>query len=193
MAKAKKPAKKPAKKVAKKPAKKAAPKKAAPKKSAAKKAPAPKRAKHVPKGTQSVIAYLHIEGLDDALDFYPKAFGGTEQVRLNGPDGKAMHGEIELEGCRVYMGEASPERGARSPKQLGGNSSGMMVYVANCDANIKRAVEAGCKLLMAAQDMFWGDRMGQVADPFGHTWTFATHLREPSAAEIMAAMEKMGG
>lgn len=186
MAKSKKPAKKAA-------PKKATPQKAAPKKAAAKKASAPKRAKHVPKGTQAVIAYLHIEGLDQALDFYPKAFGGTEQVRLNGPDGKAMHGEIELEGCRVYMGEADPQRGARSPKQLGGNSSGMMVYVANCDATIKRAVAAGCKLLMAAQDMFWGDRIGQVADPFGHTWSFATHLREPTAAEIMAAMEKMGG
>lgn len=182
-----------AKKKAKAAVKKAAPKKPAAKKPAPVKKQAAKKApRHVPKNTQPVVTYLYIEGVKEALDFYAKAFGAKEVFRMAMKNGVVVHAEIDLEGCRIMMGEANPQWDARSPKMLGGASSGLMTYVKDCDAVLERAVKAGCSLTRPAQDQFWGDRSGQVKDPFGHVWSFSTHKREVSPAEMAAAMEKMG-
>lgn len=177
-----------AKKTNKPTAKKAAPKKSAVKKPAAKK----KAVHHVPKGTQPLVTYLHIEGVKDALGVYAKAFGAKEVFRLALDNGIVVHAEMDLEGCRFMLGEANPEWGAKSPKMVGGASSGLMVYVKDCDAVLARAVKAGCTVTRPAEDQFWGDRTGQVVDPFGHLWSFSTHLRDVGPKEMAAAMAKMG-
>jgi len=145
-----------------------------------------------PKDIQPMVPYLHVENVAKALDFYAKALGATERVRLEIPGtGSVMHGEMLLSGNVFMLGEANRQMGSSTPKQLGGNHSGLVVYVPDADAAIERAVQAGCETTMPAADMFWGDRMGAVKDPFGHSWMLATHQREVSPAEMQQAMAEM--
>ena len=111
-------------------------------------------------------------------------------MRLPGKDGKLMHGSIAVFGASVLLVDEMPEWGVFGPKALKGSPVTIHVFVKDVDAVVARAVKAGCKVTMPVADQFWGDRYGSVEDPFGHKWSFATHLRDISADDIQAAMQK---
>ena len=140
--------------------------------------------KAVPEGYHTVTASLTVKDGAKAIDFYKKAFGDEERMRLPGPDGRLMHAELKVGDSIVMLGEEMPEMGCKAPVSVGAVSSSLYVYVPDVDAAFKRAVEAGAKALMPPADMFWGDRFGTVEDPSGHRWGLATHKEDPSPAEM---------
>jgi PhnB protein len=141
-------------------------------------------AKPIPDGFHSVTPYLIISGADKAIDFYKKAFGASELFRMPGPDGRLMHAEIKLGDSIIMIAEAFPEWG--SPAVSANNH----IYVQNADAFFATAVSAGAKALMPVQEMFWGDRFGKLADPFGQTWSVATHVKDMTPQEMAEAGKK---
>jgi PhnB protein len=149
--------------------------------------------KYIPSGYHTVNAYLTITGCAAAIEFYKKAFDATEIIRLDmGPD-TIGHAEILIGDTRVMMSDEFPEMGAKSPKTLGGSAGYLMVYTLDCDAAIAKAVTAGAKLIRPAEDQFYGDRSGQIEDPFGHRWAIHTMLEELTPDEIKARMAKQYG
>ncbi len=141
--------------------------------------------KPVPDGFHTVTAGLCIHGADRALEFYQKAFGAQVVTRVPAPDGKIMHAEIKIGDSIVFVSDEFPDMGScRSPETLKGTSSGLFLYLPNVDAAFDRAVKAGAKVLMPLADMFWGDRFGQVQDPFGHVWSLATHTEDLTPEQI---------
>jgi PhnB protein len=146
-----------------------------------------------PSGYHAVTPYLTIKGCAAAIDFYKKAFGAVEGLRLEmGPD-MIAHAEVKIGDSWIMMSDEFPDMGAISPKTLGGASGFLMIYTEDCDAMIAKAVAAGAKVLQAAKDQFYGDRTGQIEDPFGHRWGIATHLEDLSHEEVKARMAKEYG
>jgi len=143
------------------------------------------------KDRQAIIPHLVCAGAADAIEFYKKAFGAVEMMRLPGKDGRLMHGAIEIGGARVMLVDEMPEWGALSPKSLKGTPVTIHLYVDNVDAFVDRAVKAGATLKVPVADMFWGDRYGVIVDPFGHSWSVATHQRDMTVEEIQDAMKNM--
>ena len=138
-----------------------------------------KTVKPVPEGYHTVTASLCIRGADRALEFYQKAFGAQVLMRHPGTGGKIMHAEIKIGDSIVFISDEFPDMGScRAPETLSGTTSGLFLYLPNVDAAFDRAVKAGAKVLMPLADMFWGDRFGQVQDPFGHVWSLATHTED---------------
>jgi uncharacterized glyoxalase superfamily protein PhnB len=152
-------------------------KKVSRKKSRAKTA-AKKKAQPIPTGYRTVTPYLVCRGAAGAIDFYKRAFGAKEKLRMPGPDGKVAHAEIQIGDSRVMLGDEWPEMGAKSPDMLGGSAGGVFLYVKNVDAFTNKAIAAGATVVMPVQDMFWGDRYGKLKDPFGHEWSIATHKED---------------
>jgi PhnB protein len=140
--------------------------------------------KAIPEGYHTLTPSLTVKDGAKAIDFYKKAFGAEERMRLPGPDGRLMHAELKVGNSIVMLGEEMPEMGCKAPVSVGAVSSSLYVYVPDVDAAFKRAVEAGAKALMPPADMFWGDRFGTVEDPSGHRWGLATHKEDPSPAEM---------
>lgn len=142
----------------------------------------------IPPGTEGLIPHLVCDRCADAIEFYKKAFGAEEVCRMPAPDGKRlMHAEIKIGSRFVFLADDFPEYcggKSQSPKSLGGTPVTIHRYVEDCDAAIKRAQDAGATIKMPAMDMFWGDRYGVVTDPFGHSWSFATHISDPTPEEI---------
>ncbi|MET0406843.1 MAG: VOC family protein [Hyphomicrobium sp.] len=138
---------------------------------------------------QAITPHLVCGGAADAIDFYRKAFGAEEVMRLAGPNGKLMHALIRIGNANVMLVDEAPEWGSLSPLTLGGSPVTLHLYVADVDGFVDRAVKAGALLRMPVEDMFWGDRYGIVEDPFGHKWSVATHQRDMSEDEIAAAMK----
>src|SRR5687768_672783 len=149
------------------------------------------KVKPVPDGMHTVTPHLVCAGAADAIEFYKKAFDAKEEARLPGPDGRLMHGLIRIEGSAVMLVDEMPECAAFGPKTLKGSPVTLHIYVADVDAFVKRAEAAGAKVTMPPQEMFWGDRYGTLEDPFGHRWSVATHVSDPSPEEIQEAMRKM--
>ncbi|TMA79416.1 MAG: VOC family protein [Deltaproteobacteria bacterium] len=143
-------------------------------------------AKPIPPGYHAVTPYLTVRGAARAIDFYKRAFGATEQMRMPAADGeRLMHAEIRIGDSVVMLSDEFPEMGGgRSPESLGGAGGSLFLYVDDVDATFRQAVAAGGKALMPVQDMFWGDRFGRVADPFGHVWGIATHTEDLTPEEI---------
>ncbi len=139
---------------------------------------------------QTVTPHLVCAGAAEAIEFYKKAFGAEEIMRLPGAKGKLMHASIKIGDAMVMLVDELPEWGSLSPIALGGSPVTLHLYVADVDSFVERAVKAGAILRMPVEDMFWGDRYGIVEDPFGHKWSVATHKRDMSAAEIEEAMKK---
>jgi len=127
-----------------------------------------------PKYPAAAIPYLMIRGAADALDFYKKAFGAEETMRFPMPDGLIGHAEIRIEGAPVFLADESPGAGMQSPKQLGGTTVSVSVYVEDVDAFATRAERAGATVLRPVADQFYGERTVNLQDPFGHTWHFST-------------------
>lgn len=139
---------------------------------------------------QAITPHLVCAGAADAIDFYKKAFGAEEEMRLAGANGKLMHAAVRLGNARFMLVDELPEWGSSSPITLGGSPVTIHLYVADVDAFVERAVKAGAILRMPVEDMFWGDRYGIIEDPFGHKWSVATHKRDMSEREIKEAMKK---
>ena len=153
-------------------------------------------AKPIPAGYHTVTPYIAVDGAADAIEYYKQAFGAQERLRMNGPDGSIAHVELEIGDSVVMLSDPFPQSTVTPPLSLGGTSASIFLYVEDVDAVIKQAVDAGAKVEMEPQDMFWGDRFGTVVDPFGHTWSVATHVEDVSPEEMAergkAAMAAMG-
>lgn len=144
----------------------------------------------VPEGYRGPVPYLVVGDGAAAIDFYTKAFGARERVRMPGPDGSVMHAEIEIAGGRVML--SGEMQGAKSPKSLGGTPVSLFLYVRDVDSAFKQAVTAGATVKAPLMDMFWGDRWGSVTDPFGHEWQLATHVEDVAPDEMHKRMAAMG-
>jgi len=149
--------------------------------------------KRIPSGREGLIPHLVCDPCAEAIEFYKRAFGAEELSRVPSPGGqKIMHAEIQIGGRVLFLADDFPEfceGKSHSPKALGGSPVTIHRYVEDCDAAVRRASNAGATLKMPVQDMFWGDRYGVVTDPFGHTWSFATHIRDLTPDEISKGME----
>jgi PhnB protein len=151
------------------------------------------KVKAVPGGMHTVTPHLVCAGARDAIEFYKKAFNAVDEGQFAGPQGKLMHAMIRIEGSPVMLVDEMPEWGALGPKSLKGSPVTIHLYVENVDAFIQRAVAAGAKVTMPVADMFWGDRYGQLEDPFGHHWSVGTHIRDVTEEEMRQALQKAGG
>ena len=150
--------------------------------------------KPIPDGYHSVTPSLAVHDAAEAIEFYKRAFGATERVRMHGPDGKIAHAEIEIGDSVVTLADPFPQAFIRPPKELGGTSMSLLLYVEDVDAVTAQAVDAGATVTMPVDDMFWGDRYGKVADPFGHEWQIATHKEDLTPEEMAErAKEAMAG
>jgi PhnB protein len=148
--------------------------------------------KTIPEGMHSLTPHLVCDGAAAAIDFYKKAFNAVEQGRLPGPGGKLMHAAVKIGDSTLMLVDEMPEcTGALGPKKLNGSPVTIHLYVDDVDATVAQAVAAGAKVTMPVADMFWGDRYGQLEDPFGHRWSVATHQREVSREEMQSAMQDM--
>lgn len=148
----------------------------------------------IPEGYGTITPYLHVKGAAEALAFYRDAFGAEEIYRMEGPGGTVMHAEMQLGDSRFMLADEMEDWGNTSPTTLGGSSVSLMVYVEDVDAAFQRALKAGAKELMPITDHFYGDRSGQVQDPFGHRWNLSTHVEDVPPEEMdRRAKEMMGG
>jgi PhnB protein len=156
----------------------------------------PMAAKPIPDGYHSVTPYLIVRNAARALDYYKQAFGATELVRMNAPEGKIGHAEVRIGDSVVMLADEFPGWGAKSPEAYGGSPVHLMIYVEDCDAVFNRALAAGGKEIRPLKDQFYGDRSGTLDDPYGHQWTIATHKEDLSPEEMQqrseAAMKEMG-
>ena len=149
----------------------------------------------IPEGYHTATPYLAIDGAADALEYYKKAFGAKERMRMEAPGGKIGHAEIEIGDSIVMVADTFPQSSTKAPSELGGTTAGVFLYVEDVDAVVKQAVDAGATVTMEVADQFWGDRFGSIKDPFGHSWSIATHVEDvpeeemaERAKEAMAAM-----
>ena len=149
-----------------------------------------KKVSFIPKGYHSVTPYLACGDGAQAIDFYAKAFGALEVLRMPGPDGRVAHAEVRIGDSHVMLTGEYPAMDFVSPKSRGGTSVHLHVYVKDADAMIARALAAGARLVSEAKDQFYGDRMGTVEDPFGHIWHLATHKEDLSKAQMLERGEK---
>jgi PhnB protein len=167
--------------------KKASVKRAAPKK---------KVVKPIPPGYHSITAYLCIDGASAAIDFYKRAFGAKERLRMDAPGGKIGHAELVIGDSAFMLADEFPEMQFFAPKPGVGTPVNMHLYVKDVDAMFQRAIAAGAQVVRAIEDKFYGDRTGSLRDPFGHVWHLATHKEDLSMAEMKRrgeAMAKEGG
>jgi PhnB protein len=153
-------------------------------------------AQPIPQGSEGLIPSLSVDDADGAIDFYKRAFGAREHGRMEGPGGMIAHASLEIGGGRIMLADPFPQSSVRPPKELGATPVSLFMYVEDVDAAVERAVDAGATLVTPVEDMFWGDRWGMVADPYGHHWEIATHVEDLSSEEMeergRAAMAGMG-
>jgi PhnB protein len=159
-------------------------------KAATAKAPMLAKVDPIPKGMHTVTPHLVCDGAANAIEFYEKAFGATELMRMPASNGRLMHASVRIGDSNVMLVDENPQWGALGPKSLKGSTATMHLSVDDVDAWTTRAVAAGAKLTMPVKDMFWGDRYGVVEDPFGHKWAIATRIKDMTPAEMMAAVPK---
>ncbi|MBY4799867.1 VOC family protein [Burkholderia cepacia] len=144
--------------------------------------------KPIPEGMRTLTPHLICAGAAAAIDFYKRAFNASEQFRLAMPDGRLAHACLVIGDSTLMLVDEMPEHGALGPKVLKGTPVCLHLYVPDTDAAIAKAVAAGATVTIPAADMFWGDRYGQVEDPFGHRWSLATHQRDLTPEQIAEAM-----
>ena len=150
----------------------------------------------IPEGYHSLQIYLAVEDASKAIDFYKEAFGAEETIRMPGPDGKVAHAELQIGDSKLMLSDPFPHSDVRPPAERGGPTASIFMYVDDVDATFEQAQRAGAAVVSELEDMFWGDRFGTVADPFGHVWAMATHKEDLSEEEMAerskAAMAEMG-
>ncbi|MCW5600050.1 VOC family protein [Nitrosomonas sp.] len=145
--------------------------------------------KPVPDGYHTLSAYLIVRGAARAIEFYKKAFGATELMRLNLPDGKIAHGEFKIGDSIFMISDENPDWGSTSPEALGGSPVTLHLYVPDVDTTFANAIQAGAIEKMPLENQFWGDRTCQIVDPFGHYWHIATHIEDVDPSELPSRME----
>jgi PhnB protein len=144
--------------------------------------------KPIPTGYHTVTPYLIVDGAASAIDFYKKAFGAVEKLRM--PMGERIgHAELQIGDSIVMLSDEWGEMGMLSPKKRGGPTSSLMIYTENVDRAFKQATDAGATVMRPLKNEFYGDRTGTVADPFGHHWTLSTHVEDVPEAEMKKRME----
>jgi PhnB protein len=152
--------------------------------------------KPIPEGYHTATPYLAVDDAARAIEYYTRAFGAKERVRMDAPGGKIGHAELEIGDSLVMLSDPFPQASTKPPKELGGTSASVFLYVEDVDEVVKQAVDAGAKVTMEVADQFWGDRFGTVTDPFGHVWSIATHVEdvppEEMAERAKTAMAAMG-
>jgi len=148
-------------------------------------------ASKIPSGMHSVTPHLVCAGAAKAIEFYKKAFGATEEVRLPGPNGRLMHAAVKIGDSTVMLADEMPEWGSLGPTSLKGSPVTIHLYVEDADRFVERAAKAGAKVTMPVSEQFWGDRYGKIEDPFGHHWSVATHVRDVTPEDMKKAMKEM--
>jgi PhnB protein len=141
-------------------------------------------AKPVPEGYHTVTPYLAVDDAAQAIEFYKRAFGAQERMRMPMPDGKIGHAELQIGNSVIMLSDPFPQSNVKPPKEIGGTSAGVFLYVEDVDALWQQAVDAGATPTTPVEDMFWGDRFGTVTDPYGHSWQIATHKEDLTPEEI---------
>jgi PhnB protein len=149
----------------------------------------PKKVKPIPQGYHSATPYLTVSDAAGAIDFYKRAFGAHEVMRMDAPGGKIGHAEIRIGDSTIMLGDEMPGMGNQSPQTLHGTTAGIMLYVEDADKVFNQAVSAGAQVDTPLADMFWGDRYGKLKDPFGHSWAVATHKEDVAPADMQKRME----
>jgi PhnB protein len=151
--------------------------------------------KPIPEGYNTVTPYLAVGDAAAAIEYYTKVFGAKETVRMDGPEGMIAHAELDIGDSKIMLSDPFPQASTKPPKELGGTSASIFMYVEDVDAIVKKAVDAGGTITMEVQDQFWGDRYGSIMDPFGHSWSIATHVEDVPPEEMeeraKAAMAQM--
>jgi len=140
--------------------------------------------KPIPEGYHALTPYLIVDGAAAAIDFYVRAFGAVEVMRMPAPNGRIGHAEVRIGDSHLMLADEDPSMGYRGPKSGGGNAVSLLLYAEDCDAVIERAVAAGATLTRPPADQFYGDRSGGVTDPFGHSWYVSTHIRDVPEEEM---------
>jgi PhnB protein len=152
------------------------------------------KVKPVPDNYPVISPYLSIRDAAGAIEFYKKAFGARERSRTADPSGRIGHAEIDIAGGVIMLAEECPQMDFESPQKYGGTSIMIHCYVPDVDALAKQAEKAGATILRPVADQFYGDRSVSIADPYGHKWTFSTHIEDVSPEEMdRRAKEKFGG
>ena len=150
--------------------------------------------KPIPEGYNTVTPYLAVDDAAQAIEYYKKAFGAKERMRMETPDGKIGHAELEIGDSMVMLSDPFPHATTRPPKELGGTSGSVFMYVEDVDTVVKKAVDEGATITMEVADQFWGDRFGSIQDPFGHSWSIATHVEDVPPEEMAErAKQAMAG
>ena len=153
----------------------------------------PIHVKPIPDGQSALTPYLTVRDAAKAIEFYQRAFGAIEELRMAAPGGKIGHAEMKIGSGRIMLSDEYPEMDVRSPETIGGSPVMMHLYVEDVDATFAQAVAAGAKVVRPLEDQFYGDRAGKLVDPFGHSWFLATHKEDVAPEEIKRRAEKMFG
>jgi PhnB protein len=146
--------------------------------------------KPIPDGYRTVTPYMTVSNAAAAIDFYKRAFGAKEIMRMDTPQGKIGHAEIKIGDSMIMLADEMPGSGMSSPQTLGGTCTGIFLYVENVDSVFKQAESAGAKVTMPLANQFWGDRYGKLTDPFGHSWSLATHVEDVAPEEMGKRMKE---
>ena len=145
----------------------------------------PRSVKPIPEGFHTITPSLVVRGAAEAIEFYKKALGAQEIMRMTGPDGLIGHAELRIGDSVLFINDEMPNMGAcKSPQTLGGSTGSLYLYVEDVDSAFNRALDAGGKASMPVSDMFWGDRFGAFTDPFGFTWGLSTHVKDLTPEQI---------
>jgi PhnB protein len=142
--------------------------------------------KPIPEGYTSITPYLTVDDGKGAIEFYKRAFGATERRAMAAPDGRIAHAELRIGDAVIMLSDKFPQFACETPKELGGTTVAIFLFAEDVDAVVQDAADAGATIIMQPTDQFWGDRLGQVIDPFGHVWQIATRVEEPTPEEIEA-------
>jgi PhnB protein len=140
----------------------------------------------IPEGYTSVTPYLTVDDAKGAIEFYTRAFGATERGVMAAPDGKIAHAELQIGDGIIMLSDKFPQSACQTPKELGGTTVAIFLFVEDVDSVIQDAADAGATITMQPENQFWGDRLGQVTDPFGNVWQIATRVEDLSPDEIEA-------
>jgi PhnB protein len=149
--------------------------------------------KPIPDEYPQVMPYLIVDGASEAIGFYRVVFGAEERLRMDGPDGRVGHAELQIGEAVVMLADENNEMGIEGPRSIGGTPVTIHVYVEDADAAFERAVQGGAKPLQAVEDRFYGDRSGQFEDPYGHRWNVASHVEDISEQEMQRRAAEVGG
>jgi PhnB protein len=149
--------------------------------------------KPIPDNYPQVMPYLIVDGASEAIEFYRRVFDAGERVRMDGPDGKVGHAELQIGEAVIMLADENPGMDIVGPESVGGTPVTIHVYVEDADGTFARAVQAGAKSLRAVEDQFYGDRSGRFEDPYGHRWNVATHVEDLTEDEMLRRAAEVGG